>query len=216
MVLLKIEEVSKAFGRKKVLERVSLKVNQGEIVGLVGNSGVGKSVLIKTLIGFFMPDFGKIIVESKKKYPIGFSMQENSLYDNLTLRQNLNFFSEIYGIERKNRKSKIEEVFNFLKLKDYENVLVKNLSGGTKKRGDIACAFLSDPEILILDEPFIGLDPSLAESLVEIIRTANKSGKTFIISEHRIDILKEICTDFAWLYNRKLEKINKADLEYIY
>lgn len=216
MVLLSIKEVSKGFGKKKILDAVSLEVEKGQVLGLVGNSGAGKSVFIKTLIGFYKPDSGKIIVDSKKEYPISFSMQENSLYDNMTLWQNLIYFSEIYGIERKIRKAKIEEVLDFLKLKEYRDVLVKNLSGGTKKRGDIACAFLSDPDILVLDEPFIGLDPSLVESLTEIIKKVNKLGKTFIISEHRIDVLKEICTDFAWLNNRKLEKITKADLRYIY
>ncbi len=101
MDILRVEGLTKSFNKKEVLSDLSFSVKKGEIFGLVGRSGSEKSVLIKTLIGFYKPKRGKVFFEAEGKNPIGFSMQENSLYENLTMMQNLHFFSKIYNVEKK-------------------------------------------------------------------------------------------------------------------
>ncbi|MFH1290264.1 MAG: ABC transporter ATP-binding protein [Nanoarchaeota archaeon] len=216
MSLLLIDNLSKSFKKKKVLNGLNLSVEKGEVIGLVGRSGVGKSVLVKTLIGFLKPDAGYLAIHSESKFPIGFSMQENAIYDSLTVRQNLKYFSEIYKIPRKERKNGIKLVLDKLNLEEFGDVLVKKLSGGTKKRVDIACALLTEPEIIVLDEPFLGLDPVLVDSLSQFILLLQKSGKTIIVSSHRTDELSKICTRLILLKGGKLYQINKSQLKNVY
>jgi ABC-2 type transport system ATP-binding protein len=216
MALLEINNVSKSFGKKKILEGLNFTLKKGEIVGLIGKSGVGKSVLIKLLIGFLKPDKGTIKFNSKTKWPVGFSMQNNSLYDYLTVRQNLKYFAQIYKTPKKQYKQRINILIKQLNLKEFENVLGINLSGGTKKRVDIACALLNDPEILILDEPFLGLDPYLVDSLSKFIISLAKSGKCILFSSHRIRQLSNLCSKLVLIKDKKIYKINKNQLKEIY
>lgn len=216
MNILSIEGLSKSYGRKKILEGISFDVNKEEILGLVGCSGAGKSTLIKILIGFLSPSSGRVHVYSSSRHPIGFSMQNNSIYDSLSVRQNLFYFSNLYNIPRKIARERIYGLLEMLQLKEYERVIVKNLSGGTKKRVDIACALLGDPDILILDEPFLGLDPALVRSLLSFLKLLHENGKTLLISSHQLDVLAEICTQFVLLEKGKIYPLNKKDLKEIY
>jgi len=216
MNVLLIENLSKSFGKKKVLDDISMSLEKGEILGLVGKSGEGKSVFVKTLIGFFKPTRGYVAIHSDSKFPIGFSMQENAIYSELTVKQNLTYFSEIYGVPKAARKHRIELLLGRLNIKEFGDILVKRLSGGTKKRVDIACALLTDPEIIIFDEPFLGLDPGLVESLSKFILLLKESGKTVVISSHRIDELAKICTKLVLLRSGKFYKINKSQLKEVY
>ena len=216
MSLLFVDGVTKSFGRKKILDNVSFSVSPGEVVGFVGRSGAGKSVLIKILIGFYKPDKGYVLISSNSKDPIGYSMQDNALYDQLTIRQNLHYFSEIHKISRRIKKERVEFLINRLNLKEYENVLLKNLSGGTKKRVDVACALLTDPEIVIFDEPFLGLDPMLTDALADFIIALGKSGKAVFVSSHQTDVLNKISTRVVMLKGGKLYAIQKSQMREVY
>ncbi len=202
MNLLRTEKLCKNFHKKSIIKDINFTINDKEIIGLVGKSGCGKSVFIKLLIGFYLPSSGEIIRNNDVK--IGFSMQNNSLYENLTAYQNLKYFCSIISMNRKTRKLKIESLLKDLYLEEYRNVLVKNLSGGTKKRLDIACALINDPDIIILDEPLVGLDPEEVKQISEIIINLNKKGKTILLSSHIIDELTKICTDYIVLKDKKL------------
>lgn len=210
MEILSIKGVNKSFKKKSVLQGANLFVNQGEILGLVGPSGSGKSVLSKILIGFLTPDSGeRILIKGPK---IGFSMQNNSIYSDLNVKQNLRYFSKLQKVRRRERKSRIEELIRLLGLKEFEKVLVKNLSGGTAKRVDIACALLTDPEIVLFDEPFLGLDPKLIENLSRIMLYLNRKGKTILISSHRVEELTRICSRFVLIKNKIVRQIDKKQL----
>ncbi len=200
-VILEIKNLTKKFGHKKIIENINLEIKKGEILGIVGGSGQGKSVLIKNIIGFFKPSKGKIITKTKK---INFSMQDNSLYEYLTVKQNWKHFARINGIKRKERKKKIKELLEKLTLREYKGTLVKKLSGGTKKRVDIGCALMTNPEIIILDEPFTGLDKNLVKHLARFILYLNKEGKTIILISHRIKLMSKICSKIMLLENKKL------------
>jgi ABC-2 type transport system ATP-binding protein len=209
MEIISIKGVNKSFKRKKILEDINLSINKGEIVGIIGPSGCGKSVLTKILIGFLKPDSGKILFNPNLKKEIGFSMQNNSIYDYLTIRQNFKYFAKMYNIPRKKRKEAIPEIMNKLNLIEFEKTIVRKLSGGTQKRVDIGCALLNDPNILILDEPFVGLDSDLIDKISKFLLLLNKKGVTIIISSHRTNELTLICSRFALIKNKKLQLINK-------
>lgn len=188
---MRVNNLSKSFGKKEVLKKVNFVVNEKEILGIIGKSGSGKSVLIKCLIGFQKPTSGNIKIKNNAK--IGFSMQNNSLYEYLTVKQNLYYFSKLYKVGKISRKETINSLITNLELDDFKNALVKNISGGTKKRVDIACALINNPQIIILDEPFTGLDPELVNNLAKVILQLKKQGRTIIISSHRINELSKIC-----------------------
>jgi len=212
MEILSIKGVTKSFGKKEVLQNINVSIKKGEIFGLIGRTGSGKSVLIKIIIGFLKPDTGKIILNNSIKNKINFSMQHNSIYDYLTVKQNLKYFAKIYGLSKKERKIAIPEIIDRLSLKEFENVIIKKLSGGTQKKVDIGCSLLNNPDILIFDEPFLGLDPELVAKLGEFIWDLNKKGKTIIISSHDITQLKRICSKFAIIKNKNLIMVNKENL----
>jgi ABC-2 type transport system ATP-binding protein len=208
--------VSKSFGKLKVLDSIFFTIRKGESIGLVGRSGCGKSVLLKIIIGFLSKDSGEISIDHVTKDKIGFSMQNNSLYEYLTVRQNLNYFSKLYGIPRKKRRAIIPDIIKKLRLEEFEKVLVKELSGGTRKRVDIACALLNNPDILILDEPFLGLDPELVSKLAGFILELNRKGTTILISSHRITELGMICSRFVLMKEKKLNSIGRNELANAY
>ncbi|MAG07820.1 hypothetical protein CMI46_03330 [Candidatus Pacearchaeota archaeon] len=219
MEIISINNLSKSFKKKKVIENTNFSIKQGEILGILGPSGSGKSTFIKTLIGFHKPSSGEIIINSeiintKTKNPLGFSTQENSVYDYLTVKQNLKYFSKIYQIPE--RKKRINYLLNKLNLKEFEKTLGKNLSGGTKKRLDIACALIPDSDIIVFDEPFLGLDPALINSISKLILELNSKGKTIIISSHRVKELSKICTKLIAIKNKKFYSLNKSEIEHVY
>lgn len=216
MNVLFVDSVSKSFGRKKILNDVSFSVGRGDVVGLVGRSGAGKSVLIRILIGFYKPDIGYVAVNSDSRNPIGYSMQDNALYDQLSVKQNLYYFCDLHGIKGGIKRNRVKMLIKKLDLGEYENVLVKNLSGGTKKRADIACALIADPEVIVFDEPFLGLDPVLTDGLSDFILSLSKLGKTILVSSHRSDELSKICDKVMMLKSGKLYSIKKSQMREVY
>lgn len=206
--LIEVKNLRKSFKNKKVLDNLNLKINKGKILGIIGPSGEGKSVLIKTLIGFYKPTLGEITYNIPNE-KINFSMQNNSLYKSLTVKQNWNYFSKINGIKRKTRKKRIDELLKQLNLEEFKNTVVRDLSGGTKKRTDIGCALLTDPNIIILDEPFTGLDQELVKTLARYALLLKEQGKAIIIVSHRIKLMSRICDEIFLLKNKCITKIDK-------
>lgn len=211
-----VSNISKSFGKKKVLDNVNFSIKPGEIIGLIGYSGAGKSVLIKIILGLLKSDTGNIETYSTSKDPIGISFQENAIYDNLTVKQNFKYFSRIYGLKKDFSEKQIDSLINLLSLNDFENVLVRKLSGGTKKRVDIGCALLKDPEIIIFDEPLSGLDSKLINNLLQLFLYLNKSGKTIIITSHQLYELYRICNRFLLLKDKQIFEVEKSKLSEVY
>jgi len=216
MYAIEVRDLNKSFGKKIILKNANLYIEKGEMLGIVGRSGVGKSVLIRILIGFFKPDSGKVLINLKSDYPIGYSIQENAIYDYMTVNQNLNYFARINKLPRKLKKDRIAFLFKNLSLEDYKKILVKNLSGGTKKRVDLACALLNNPEILILDEPLLGLDPELIGNLSNFLIDLNKKGTTIIICSHQTNELAQICSRLVLLKEGQIYNIKKEQLKQVY
>ena len=201
--MLELINVSKKFGNRKIIDEVNLKINSKDIIGVLGANGAGKSVLLKTISGFLKPDNGKIISYDD----IGISIQDNSLYESLSVYQNLSYFADIYKV--KDKKTTIQNISNRLGISSILNSNVGNLSGGTKKKVDIACSLINGPRVLILDEPFTGLDKNFVNELINLLKEINSYGVSLIISTHIFPQIKDICNRFILVKDSVVSEISK-------
>jgi len=215
MDLINFLGVTKRFGNFVVLDNLNFNVKKGDLIGLIGKSGEGKSTFLKVLIGFYDINSGKILYngsditrKNKLSKIVGFCTQENSFYENLTIDENLKYYGKLYNITRIQLKKRIEELLDMVSLIERRNAVAGNLSGGMKRRLDFAISLLHNPELLILDEPTAGLDPLVRKNIEELIEKINNSGKTIIISSHMLDFIENKCKTIALLSKGKLNQIN--------
>lgn len=191
--IVSIKDVSKSFGKQEVLKHVSLEIVKGEIFGFLGPSGAGKTTLVKELAGLDIPTTGENLVFNKKMpslalmQRIGYMAQSDALYGELTAKENLEFFASLYGLKGKQQEARIKEVMEIVNLHDDLNKLVFNYSGGMKRRLSLAAALLHEPELLILDEPTVGIDPLLRKSIWDSFYELNRKGVTIIVTTHVMD-----------------------------
>lgn len=221
--ILKFENTSKSFGKRVILDRINLEICSGEIFGIIGPSGIGKTTFLKTLIGYYTPNEGDILFAERagREYAwrsifsnlkginkiFGFAAQQPSFYDQLTVYENLDYFSTLYNVSAQAKKVNCEALIKFMNLDKARNSLAKNLSGGMRRRLDIACALSHNPEILVLDEPTSDLDPILANHIWNLLKKINKKGTTIILASHHISDLEQICSRIGILLNGKLSPV---------
>jgi ABC-2 type transport system ATP-binding protein len=188
--VIEVKNLKKNFGKILAVDNVNLEIEKGKIFGLIGPNGGGKTTLIRLILGILKPSAGEVFVLGKRMpnrkvlEKVGYMPQETALYENLTLKENLLTFGEIFGV--KNLKVKIREILKFVGLEGWENEMVENFSGGMKKRASFAISLLPDPQILILDEPTVGIDPPLIVSFWEYFRELSQRGKTILITTHNL------------------------------
>ena len=210
MNIITINNVCKNYKSKKALDNVSLKIEQGELFGLLGVNGAGKTTLIKILCGLTKKTSGAITINNfnldneidKIKKIIDISPQETSVANNLTVKENLEFFANIYNNHNADTINDIIETFN---LNEVLNQRAKTLSGGYKRRLSIAIALISKPKILFLDEPTLGLDVFARRELWAIIKKL-KNNITIILTSHYLEEIENLCDRVAILSNGKLLK----------
>ena len=206
--LLKLEKISLHFGKRKILENLTFNLNQGEILGLLGPNGVGKSTIFNIIIGLLKPNYGSLFIEGKnvinetifnrtKKYKIGYVPQYGGYFHDLTLRENLKAISEIVIENKKLRDEKVNLLISKFELEALQNIKAEFLSGGQKKRLVISLALMSDPKILLLDEPFAALDIMTIKNLQQIIVDLQMHNNiSIILCDHQArDLLT--CVDLA-------------------
>jgi len=205
---IKLEKLSLNYGRRKVLDNISFSLNEGQILGLLGPNGVGKSTIFNLITGLIQPNYGSIIINSKvvnqypiylrtKKFKIGYVPQHGGYFHDLTLLENLNAVGEILVPEKNARNQKIDSLISKFELDSVTNVKADFLSGGLKKKLVIAMALLGDPKILLLDEPFSALDLFSIATLQQIIvNLQTENNITIILCDHQArDLLT--CVDVA-------------------
>ena len=207
-VILKLEKISLKFGRKTILDSLNLKLNDGQILGLLGPNGVGKSTIFNLITGLVSPDYGSIIINSEKvnkfpifertlKFKIGFVPQSGGFFHDMTVNENLNAIAEITLHNKSARNEKVNSLISKFELEPVRDIKAKLLSGGQRKKLVIAIALISDPKILLLDEPFAALDVMTIKILQEIIVSLQSfKNISVIVCDHQArDLLK--CVDTA-------------------
>lgn len=211
--IFRIQNVSKSFGEHQVLDNINLDVYSGEILGVIGASGAGKTTFLNTLIGFLKPDKGDVtfrlnhLLSFKSAYVYksvykrqqlvkkiyGFASQMPSFYEELTAAENLEYFGLLHNLDNETIESNRKTLLNLMDLERAADVQAKHLSGGMERRLDIACSLMHDPDVLILDEPTADLDPLLRSHIWELVRKINKKGTTIILSSHHLAELENLC-----------------------
>ena len=204
-----LSNVNKSFDKKPVIKNMTFTVQSGETICLLGPSGSGKTTTIRLLIGAITADSGKITFgditapDFKLLKKIGFMPQNDAMYDDLSGEDNLKFFAGLYKLKNKEAAKRIDEVLQLVDLTADRKKFVRNYSGGMKKRLSLAAALLHEPDVLLLDEPTVGIDPVLRRSVWNQFKEMKKSGVTLIVSTHVMDEVYE-CDKAALIYNGKL------------
>lgn len=193
-IAVQVEQVGKSYGKKTVLQDVSLQMRQGQIYGLIGPSGAGKTTLVKMLVGMERVDTGAVNVlgqampNLKLLQDIGYMAQSDALYAELTGEENLKFFASLFKLGKEARKERIQYAAGLVNLTGELGKRVSAYSGGMKRRLSLAVALIQNPRLLILDEPTVGIDPQLRVSIWnELLRLKREEGKTIVVTTHVMD-----------------------------
>lgn len=188
------------------IRQVSFSLQPGDILGLVGKSGAGKSTLIKTLLGVLPTKKGAItVVDNKRKqqlrHVVGYSAQDHSLFEFLSVQENIELFAQLQGQHKQVTTKRLKKLLDTFSLLEHKHKQIRSLSGGMRKRVDLCVALIHDPAIIILDEPFAGLDVSIQQFIWETIQALANNGKIVIISSHLLENLERYCTKWALVHN---------------
>jgi ABC-2 type transport system ATP-binding protein len=199
--MLQVNALTKRYGKLTAVSGVSFRVAAGETIGLLGPNGAGKTTTVSVIAGLLSPDSGEVLIEGKQvnsdidpvKLKIGLVPQDMALYDQLSARDNLTFFAALYSLSGTKAKHAIDEALNLVGLSDRANDKVKEFSGGMKRRLNLAAALLHDPQILLLDEPTVGVDPQSRNAIFDNLEVLKKRGKTLIYTTHYMEEAERLC-----------------------
>lgn len=209
VIVAEMKHAYKSFDHQAVLQDVALKVAAGTILGLIGPSGAGKTTAIKCLLGMEKLDqgtteiFGKLMPNRKILQRIGYMGQSDALYENLSARENLTFFGKLMGMKGAVLDAAIEKNMALVNLTADIDRLVRTFSGGMKRRLSLAITLLSDPDLIILDEPTVGIDPLLRVEIWNQLRTLAKAGKALIVTTHVMDEAEK-CDEIALIIDGRI------------
>jgi ABC-2 type transport system ATP-binding protein len=211
----KLDRVSKSFGEFTAVRDLSLDVRAGRVFGLLGPNGAGKTTTIRMIVNITAPDSGTVLlfgrhIDESVQDRIGYLPEERGLYRRMRVADQLRFFAEIKNMRGKEVDPKIDEWLARVKLSDWKNKRSMELSKGMQQKIQFITAVIHDPDLLILDEPFSGLDPVNVELLKEIVLDLKRAGKTIIFSTHQMEVAEKICDDIC-LLNRS-QKVFEGSL----
>ena len=209
MQVLSVHGLVKSFGRRRVVDGVDFTVGKGEIVGLLGPNGAGKTTTFRMTCGMIEPDRGKVELQGQNvtDWPMfkrardggmGYLPQESSVFRKLTVEQNLTAMMELLNFDRATRKARANELLERFKITHIRRSRASSLSGGERRRLEIARCLVSEPEIILLDEPFTGIDPVTIDSIQDIVRELRDTGISILITDHQVRETLEI-TDRSYV-----------------
>ncbi|MDN5389225.1 MULTISPECIES: ABC transporter ATP-binding protein [Bacillus] len=212
MNVLEIHHLTKKFGDFVAVDNISLSIEEGEIFGLLGANGAGKSTTIHMISSLLRSNEGEILILGKKiakhrkfaKMNIGIVPQDLAIYEDLTAYENVKFFAGLYGLRGAHLHNRVEEALQFVGLSDKHKSFPKNFSGGMKRRLNIACAIAHRPKLIIMDEPTVGIDPHSRNYILESVKKLNAMGCTIIYTSHYMEEVEEICTRIAIVDHGKI------------
>lgn len=200
-----IENLVKRYGSLVALDHLNLDIREGEIFGLLGPNGSGKTTAINCILALLKYDKGSIRIFGKEMEPdnyeakrqIGIVQQNVAVFDEFTVYENIDYFCGLYINDRKKRKQLVEEAIAFVGLEDYRKIRPKKLSGGLLRRLNIACGIAHKPRLIILDEPTVAVDPQSRNRILEGIQQLNRQGSTIIYTSHYMEEVEQICSRIA-------------------
>lgn len=209
MIVLRVKGLVKTFGRRRVVDGVDFQVRKGEIVGLLGPNGAGKTTTFRMTCGMIEPDKGTVELQGKNVtgWPMfqrardggmGYLPQESSVFRKLTVEQNITAMMELLGFSRAQRKARCNELLERFKITHIRKSRAASLSGGERRRLEIARCLVSEPQIILLDEPFTGIDPVTIASIQDVIRELQRDGISILITDHQVRETLEI-TDRSYV-----------------
>lgn len=203
--MLQILSLGKSFEKVTALKNIDLNIGKGEFFGLLGPNGAGKTTLMNIIVGYLRPDSGQVIFDNEVvahedleiRKRIGYVPQEISLYPELSAIQNLKLFGRLAGVNKKELKINIEKALELVRLADRKNDKVKEFSGGMKRRLNIAVSLLHNPDLLLCDEPTVGVDPQSRNAIFDMLQKLNRDGMTIIYTTHYMEEAERLCSRLA-------------------
>lgn len=217
--MLKIEHLTKTYGEKKAVDDVSLHIQPGEIYGFIGHNGAGKTTTLKSVVGILQFDEGEIEIDGKSiqtnplecKREIAYIPDNPDLYDFMTGIQYLNFIADIFGVSAADRQARIQEYAGIFELTADLASPIAAYSHGMKQKLAIISAWLHHPKLIIMDEPFVGLDPKAAHQLKEMMREICNEGGAIFFSTHVLEVAEKLCDKVAIIKGGKLIRSGRMD-----
>ena len=203
--MIHIENLVKRYGNLVALDHLNLDIEEGEIFGLLGPNGSGKTTAINCMLALLKYDKGTITIFGKEMQPnsydikknIGVVMQNVAVFDQMTVRENIDYFCGLYVKDKSKRKELVEEANEFAGLEDFQKMRPKKLSGGLLRRLNIACGIVHKPRLIIMDEPTVAVDPQSRNKILEGILSLNRQGSTIIYTSHYMEEVEQICSRIA-------------------
>ena len=210
--VVRVQSLVKSFGDLKAVDGVSFEVKTGSCFGLLGPNGAGKSTSISMIVGTLTPDTGSVEIDGKSikgetdplRRKVGYVPQELALFEDLNCTQNLAFFGALYDLKPVEIHSRTAEVLRIVGLSDRAKEPVKNFSGGMKRRLNIAVALIHSPELLILDEPTVGVDPQSRNAIFDVLEQLKSQGMTLIYTSHYMEEVERMCDEIAIIDHGKV------------
>ena len=216
--MIEIKNVSKTYnGVKKAIKNVSFKVDGGEIFGFIGHNGAGKTTMIKSIVGILDFEDGDILINGKSiksnpiecKMNIAYVPDNPDLYENMKAIDFINFICDMYEIDKDTRKKNVLKYAKMFEIDEKLGDDISSFSHGMKQKVALIAALSHNPKVLIMDEPFVGLDPKAVFDMTEIMRSMSKEGKTIFFSTHILDVAEKLCDRVAIIKSGKIVKIGK-------
>lgn len=220
--MIKIENLVKRYGNLVALDHLNLEIEEGEIFGLLGPNGSGKTTAISCMLALLKYDKGKVTIFGEEMKPdsykikqqIGIVLQNVAVFDELTVYENIDYFCGLYVKEKAKRKKLVEEAVQFVGLEEYIKMRPKKLSGGLLRRLNIACGIAHRPRLIIMDEPTVAVDPQSRNRILEGIKELNRQGSTIIYTSHYMEEVEQICTRIAIMdHGRSIASGTKEELK---
>ena len=211
-VILKTTDLTKKYNNKVVVDNLNIEIQKGEIFGLLGPNGAGKSTTMNMICSLVRPTAGQIELMGKNPWKqkkevihkIGYIPQELAIHGNLKAWENVELFTSLYGIKGQQLKKAVDDSLEYVGLAERRGEFAKNFSGGMKRRLNIACALGHNPELLIFDEPTVGIDPQSRNFILDKIKESNAKGTTVIYTSHYMEEVEAICSRIAIMDNGKI------------
>jgi ABC-2 type transport system ATP-binding protein len=217
-LLLRVENLSYAYGERRALEGLSLEVRAGEALGLLGPNGAGKSTLMALATGLLEPASGRVLLagggdprDPRARAVLGLAPQELALYEDLSGRENLEFFGRMQGLAGARLRERVGWSLDFAGLADRAGDRVGAYSGGMKRRLNLACALLHDPRLLLLDEPTVGVDPQSRNALLEAIEALRAEGRSILFATHYMEEAQRLCDRVAIVDHGRLLALDRVE-----